>query len=407
MPVEGRKGFSRFWAGRAASQFGDEITILALPWLVAAETGSPLAVGLLEALLFAPVLLFALPVGAWADRRSRKRSMIEADLVRAVLLASIPVAAAAGAGPNLGHVLVVAFLAGVGRITFDASAQAFLPDLVPQDQIVRANSRLSLTEGLATVVGPATAGVLIAAVGASGAIAVDAVTFGVSAGALLLVWVAKESYGVVRERVGTAIRAGLRATVRNEFVRTLSLTIGAANLGVGMVSGMMAIFLQRTLHLDGWQAGLVYASNGLGALFAASIVPRLTARMGIARAVLVGLACTTSGFLLLLISDTSTWFVTATLGDGLVGCGIVIGTISSASLRQRTVPPELLGRVTGSYRLVIQGAVAFGAAIGGVVGEFIGIREAIGVGLAISAVVAVASFRTCLNGPDPQGVVTT
>jgi predicted MFS family arabinose efflux permease len=303
--------------------------------------------------------------------------------------------------------MVVGFLAGIGRIAFEASAQAFLPDLVPKDQLVRANSRLSLTEGLATVLGPATAGVLIATIGASGAIALDAVTFAVSAGALLLVWVAKENYAVARERLGTAIRDGLRATARNEFVRALALTLGTANLGTGIVLGMMAIFLQRTLNLDGWQAGIVYASNGLGGIVAASIVPRLAGRVGIARAVLVGLVITTLGFLLLTVSQSSTWFVTATLGDALLGCGIVIGVISSASLRQCSVPTELLGRVTVSYRLVVQGAVTLGAAIGGVVGEFIGVREAIGVGVVVSALAAAAALRTCLNGPDPQGVVTT
>jgi len=407
VPVGQREGFRPFWAARAASQFGDEITILALPWLVAAETGSPLAVGLLEALVFAPVLLVGLPIGAWADRRSRKRSMIEADLVRLVLLVSIPAAVLAGLGANLGHVMVVAFLAGIGRIAFEASAQALLPDLVPQDQIVRANSRLSLTEGLAAVLGPATAGVLIATVGASGAIALDAVTFAISAGMLWLVWVARENYGAMRERMGTAIRAGLRATARNEFVKTLTLTIGAGNVASGIVIGMMTIFLQRTLHLDGWQAGIIYASNGVGAVVAASIAPRLSSRVGIARAVLFGLACATVGFLLVAVSETSTWFITATLGDALVGCGIVINIISSASLRQRTVPPELLGRVTVSYRLVVNGAVALGAVVGGVVGETVGVREAIGVGVAIYVVVAIGALRTCLNGPDPQGVVTT
>lgn len=407
MPVGQRQGFGAFWAARAASQFGDEITILALPWLVAAETGSPLAVGLLEALVFAPVLLVGLPIGAWADRRSRKRSMIEADLLRLVLLASIPAAVLAGSGANLGHVMVVAFLAGVGRIAFEASAQAFLPDLVPRAQIVRANSRLSLTEGLAAVLGPATAGVLIATVGASGAIALDAVTFALSAGMLWLVWVAKENYGAVRERMGPAIRAGLRATARNAFVRTLSLTMGAANVGSGIAIGMMTIFLQNTLHLDGWQAGIIYASNGVGAVVAASLSPRLSSRVGIARAILIGLSCATLGLVLLAVSQTSTWFVTATLGDALVGCGIVINIISSASLRQRTVLPELLGRVTVSYRLVVNGAVALGAIVGGVVGEAVGVREAIGVGVAIYVVVTLAALRTCLNGPDPQGVVVT
>jgi MFS family permease len=403
----GPRGFSLFWAGRAASQFGDEITILALPWLVAQETGSPLAVGLLEALVFVPALIVGLPIGAWADRRSRRRSMVEADLARLVLLASIPLAVMFGLDPRLGHVMVVAFLAGAARILFEASAQAFLPDLVPREGIVRANARLSLTEGVAAVIGPTTAGILIATVSASGAIAVDAVTFAVSAAALSLVWVAKESYGVVHERVRSAIKTGIRATVRNQYVRALTLTVGVGNVGSGIVIGMLPIFLQRTLGVEGWQAGIIYACNGLGAIAAAAIAPRLAARIGVARAVLVGFGCATLGFLFVSISTASTWFVTATLGDGLVGFGIVVNIISSASLRQRTVPPGFLARVTVSYRLAVNGAVALGAVIGGVVGEVIGVREAIVFGVAIYLMVAIGATQTCLNGPDPQGVVVT
>ncbi len=333
--------------------------------------------------------------------------MIEADLVRMVLLGSIPIAVLAGFGPSLGLVMVVGFLAGMARILFEASAQAFLPDLVPQEGIVRANSRLSLTEGLATILAPVTAGLLIATVSASGAIGLDALTFAFSAGTLWLVWVERERFGAVREGMGSAMRAGVRATARNPYVRALTLTVGASNVGSGFVIGMMAIFLQQTLGLHGWQAGIVYASNGVGGVLAAAITPRLAPRMGITRPILVGLTVTTVGISLVSISTSATWYILTTTGDGLVGFGIVLIIISSASLRQRTVPSELLGRVTVSYRLVASGSIALGAFIGGVVGETVGVRQAIVVGAVIYAVVAMMALRTCLNGPEPQGVVVT
>ncbi len=402
-----RRGFGLFWAGRAASQFGDEITVLALPWLVSQETGSPFAVGSLEALVYVPALLFGLPLGAWADRRSRKRSMIEADLVRMILLGSVPIAVLAGFGPSVALVMVVGFFAGMARILFEASAQAFLPDLVPQKEIVRANARLSLTEGLATILAPVTAGVLIATVNASGAIAVDAVTFAFSASTLWLVWVKRERFGALHEGMVSAIRAGVRATAHNPYVRALTLTIGASNVGSGFVIGMMAIFLQQTLGLNGWQAGIVYASNGVGGVLAAAFTPRLAARMGIARPILIGLGSAMLGIGLISASTASNWFVLTTTGDGLLGFGIVIIIISGSSLRQRTVPSELLGRVTVSYRLVASGSIALGAFVGGAVGETVGVRQAIAVGAAIYVVVAIMALRTCLNGPEPQGVVVT
>lgn len=132
-----------FWAGRTASQFGDQITLLALPWLIADATASPLAVGALEAVAFAPMLLFGLPLGALADRRSRRRSMIEADVLRAILVASIPLTILfLDIGTSVALVLMITFFVGVGHALFEASAQAFLTDLVPADEIVRANARL-------------------------------------------------------------------------------------------------------------------------------------------------------------------------------------------------------------------------------------------------------------------------
>src|SRR5262249_12479905 len=150
-------------------------------------TGSPLAVGALEAFFFLPILLFGLVIGALADRRPRRRSMVQADLVRTVLLATVPLAVLASGRAPLAQVLTVAFCGGLARVLFDASAQAFVADLVPRSELVPANSRVALTDGAATIAGPGLAGVLIAVAGAAGAVAVDAGTFAFSAAALMLI----------------------------------------------------------------------------------------------------------------------------------------------------------------------------------------------------------------------------
>lgn len=401
------RGFPLFWAGRTASQFGDQITILALPWLITDVTSSPLAVGALEAVAFAPMLLFGLPLGAFADRRSRRRSMIEADVFRMLLVASLPlVILLLGFGAHVPHLLVIAFLIGIGHALFEASAQPFLTDLVPQGEIVRSNSRLSFTESIAEVAGPATSGVLIAGLGASGALAIDAVTFGLSAIALLMVLRVREHFSTDRQRMKAAIKEGIQVVTRQRRLRTLTMVVGGSNLGSGIVVGLIILFLKRTIELDGWETGIVYAVNGAGGIAGSVVSPRLVRRFGISRTILAGLIGGALGLSLIALTTKQSWFVTATAGMALIGVGVVTAFIASASLRQRMVSPELLGRVTTSYRTVVNGAVALGALLGGAIGESIGVRQALLVGSGVYVAVTVAAFFTSLNSADPSEIST-
>lgn len=395
------RGFPLFWAGRATSQFGDQITLLALPFLITDVTSSPLAVGALEAVAFAPMLLLGLPLGALADRRSRRRSMIQADVLRMLFVGSLPVLIIGlDLDTKIAYVLVIAFLVGLGNALFEASAQAFLTDLVPPVEIVRCNARLSLTEGIAEVVGPASAGVLIAALGATGALAIDAVTFGLSATALVAMVRVRERYSTAAPMMRTAIKEGLRIVVHEPRLRALTLVIAGSNLGSGIVAGLLILFLRRTVGLEGWGAGLLYALNGAGGIAASVVSQRLVSRIGVGRTVVSGMIGGAVGFCLLAVTSESTWYLTATLGMVLIGVGVVTAFIASASLRQRMVPSELLGRVTTSYRTVVNGAVALGALAGGVIGELIGVRPALLVGAGVYVAVTVSSFFTALNAPD-------
>lgn len=392
--------FPLFWTARGASQFGDQITLLALPWLVATTTKSPLATGLLEAAAFAPVLIFGLPLGALADRRSRRRSMIQADVFRIALLLSVPVAVTMHGDALLGHIIAVAFLAGLSQALFEASAQPFLADLVPPSALVACNARLSFTEGLAEVAGPALAGVLIAVIGASDALIVDAGTFAISAIALASVWKVTERIDLAPAKYRHAIREGLRVLFRTPRLRALTLVQAGANLGSGVFAGLLVFFLQQTLDLSGWHAGLVYATNGLGGILAGLVATRLTRRVGVARVVLVGVIIGGIGFGLTAIATPSTWPVSATIGMGVIGFGVVTAVIASATLRQQAVPGEVLGRVTASYRTVVNGAIAVGAVIGGAIGNWVGVREGLVIGTAVYLLAGITGLASSLNAPD-------
>ena len=401
----GARGFRLLWIARATSQFGDEISLLALPWLIAEETGSPLVVALLEVMAFTPVLVLALPLGALADRRSRRRSMIQADLGRLVLLMSIPVIAIAGFGVSVVHVLLVSAVAGCLQVLFDASSQAALPDLLGDADIVTANARLGMTEGVAAVCGPALAGVLIAVISARGAITVDALTFLASA---ILIWaiaMPHERVQAMREPLSASIRVGMQSVRDTAHLRDLAIVLGIANLAAGIAISMNVIFFQRTLALAGWQAGAIYATNGIGGIVGSTLSTRLVARTSMGRAVLVGVAAVAVGVVLTGLTTSATWWVLATGGSAAVGFGIGVAAVASVSLRQRVVPGPLLGRVSAIFRIVVDGPVALGALAGGLVGEFVGIRVAIFAAGAILVLTFAGGLATRLRGDDPPALL--
>ena len=173
--------FRRLWAGQTISQFGSQVTLLALP-LVAAVLleASPFEMGLLAALEMAPFLLVGLPAGVWVDRWPRRPVLIVGDVGRALVLASVPLAYVLGR-LSLPQLYLVAFVSGTLTVFFDVAYMSYLPSLMTRDRLVEGNSKLETTRAAAQIGGPGLAGVLIQAFSAPVAIAADAVSFVISA----------------------------------------------------------------------------------------------------------------------------------------------------------------------------------------------------------------------------------
>src|SRR5687767_5752643 len=173
--------FMKLWAAQGISAFGSKITREAIPYTaVIVLAATPGEMGLLSAIATLPVILFSLPAGSLADAVQRKPIMIVADLARALVLVSVPVAALLGV-LSLAQLIVVAALTAVLSLLFDVADRAFLPVVVRREQLFEANSRLATTSSLAEVGGPAVSGALVQIVTAPIAIALDAVSFLVSA----------------------------------------------------------------------------------------------------------------------------------------------------------------------------------------------------------------------------------
>src|SRR5260221_3904465 len=263
--------FMKLWTGETISLLGSQITLLALPLTaVALLKADPLQMGILNAAQVAPFLLIGLFAGVWVDRMKRRSILIAGDIGRAVLLGWIPVAAALNV-LNLGQLYVISFLVGVLTLIFDVAYQSYLPNLVSRENLVEGNSKLEVSRAIAQIAGPGLAGALISIIAAPLPIALDAVSFLVSALFLHSIKTVepepqkrKEGSNVWRE-----VAEGLGVVFGNRYLRSIAACTATSNFCSMMQLAVLFIFLERELHLDASAIGLMFAVGSVARLLGA------------------------------------------------------------------------------------------------------------------------------------------
>lgn len=400
-----RGGFARLWGSVGVSLLGTQVSLLALPLTaLGALHASAGQVALMAATGTAPFLLLGLPAGAWVDRWPRRALMVRADLLRAALLASVPVAYLLRA-LTLAQLYVVA--CGVGTLTvfFDIAALTILPTLVPADRITRANGRLEAARATGQTAGPAIGGVLVQALTAPVAVTVDAASY--LASALLLSGlpdVPAPPRPARRDPLVSMVVEGLRFCLTHRYIRPLAL--GAAWLNF-CVEGLLAVFVThavRDLHLTAATVGLVLAGANIGYLVGTLLVLRLDAWIGIGATIALG-AGLHAGLLLVAFAPP-TWTVGwLTLGFAIPSAGLALWNVNAVSIRQATTPPGLLARMNASNRFLIWGTMPLGAGAGGLLAGLAGLPTAVtmfAIGSPLCAVpVLLSSLRSLRTMPEP------
>jgi MFS family permease len=404
--------FRRYWWSRVLSTGGTSVTLVALPVLVFRLTGSTLLTGLVSALEAAPYLLFGLLAGALSDRLDRRRIMVGADVVDAVLLGSVPLAQWAGV-LTLPHVMVVAFLGPAVAVFFDGSNFGALPVLVGRDRIAVANAAVSGAATAAELVTPALVGVSLAVLQPASLLLGDALSF--VASALLVRGIVRSLNGVHRQpsqpsapAVGLwrDIREGLAFVVRHPGVRTMTIVGTLQCLAGGSFVALDVVWCARVLQVgtSGWRFGSVFSAWSVGAIVASVALPRLLARIDAATITLLALPWAAA---LAVVTPLQTHWV---LGAGallLWSCGYTLVAVNSISYRQQVTPEHLLGRVNTAGRMLSWGVGwTLGALVGGVLGGWIGVRPAMLAMGSLEAVAAVVAWTSALRrgGRDSRGI---
>jgi MFS family permease len=390
-----QRDFMKLWSGQTISQFGDEITLLGIPLLATLVLGAgPLEMGLLGVVRFLPWILFTLPAGVWVDRMRRRPILIGADIARAALLASIPLAFV-GDFLTLVQVYIVAFVAGTLEVFFDVAYQSYLPSIVERDELVEGNSKLELSRAGSQVAGPTAAGFLIQAIGAPFAIAFDAVSY--LGAALFIGLIRRDEAGPEphdpaegkRPSMWQEARAGVGYVVSNRYLRSIAACTGSANLFSNIGAAVLILYLvsEDALALSPGTIGIILALGNLAVILGALTAGRLAKAIGIGPTIILTAAMSGLGSFAVPLAPRDDPFWVLVAGGLVLGYSIVVYNVNQVGLRQAITPDRMLGRMNATMRLIVWGTIPIGALIGGILGTVYGLVpvlwvSAIGVSLA-------------------------
>jgi MFS family permease len=381
--MTGRTAFARLWAGQTASVFGTAVSALALPTVAILGMHAPaFLVGVLEAAQFAAYPVLGLVAGVWIDRWSRRRTMLAADVVRGLVLCTVPLAAYLHV-LSLAQLVAVALVVGAASVFFEIAYQAFVPSLVEPSWLEHANARLEASKEVAMLVGSGLAGALIGVLGAPLAVAVDAATYAVSAAALGGIRVREAHHGADGRAepipFGVALREGLATVFGSPVLRALVGATGCVNFGWSIVSAVYLLFFYRVLHFTPLLAGAVVACGNFGFIgaLAAPAIGRRVAAGRLMTVTILGTVAATFAIPLATLFNPVAVILAVQLFAAIC---IPAFNVTQLSLRQRLVAPEQLGRANATMKTVVWGVMPVGALIGGGLGSTVGIVPTIWTG---------------------------
>ena len=379
--------FLRLWTGETISQFGSQISQLAIPLTaILVLDATAFEVAALTTVEFLPFIIFTLPAGVWVDRLRRRPILIASDVVRALLLGSIPIAYVLDA-LTLGQLFVVGFLFGICTVFFDVAYQSYLPSLVERSQIIEGNSKLEITRSAAQIGGPGLGGVLIEVFTAPYAVLLDAVSFAASALAIFRIRAVEETPPTVERSDGkkpsmwTELKEGLRFVVSNPNLRAQAGCTSTSNFFSSVSFSIILVYAVRELDLSPGLIGFVFSLGALGGLLAALTATRLSARFGIGPTTIVMAAFFGPTMILYAIAPSGNAAVPLLVTAQLIfGFTVVVYNIVQVSYRQAICPPRLQGRMNSVMRFIVWGTIPLGTLAGGALASWIGLRETIVVG---------------------------
>ena len=406
-------GYRWLWTAATVSNFGSMVNAVALPFVaVAALDAGPADLAWLAAARTLPGFALGLLAAAWVERLRRRPVLIAADIVRALLVGWIPLAAWNG-WLMMWQLQAVALGGGFMDFVFHVAHVSILPAIVPKDRLIEANSKLRAADAVTEGTAFASAGALVQWLGAPFALIADALSFLISAACL----------GRLRERereptdeepvaeggdaLWREVSAGMFAVLHDRLLAPLAGAAALAAFSFGLSSVVYLLFVYEELGFAPAVLGLVFAAGAGSSLIGALTVEPVTRRLRPGMSMSLGMAGLGLSALLVPLAP----------GAGLVGLALltlhqlgdgwyILFEVNHTSLRQRVVPDSLLARVNGFIAVAESGAMLAGAAVGGLLGEWHGLRTTLvasGIVLLVgAALIAGSAARRVVLGKGDQ-----
>jgi len=388
----------------AVSSTGSAITFVALPWFVLSTGGSPTRMSIVLAAEILPMAVFGIPSGSVVARLGARTTMLISDLVRAPLIALVPILHWSGhlSYPEL---LVIVFLLGLFNAPYISSQRTILPEIFGDDEnaVSKASGLFGAAQHLPIVIGPSIAGILIGLFGTSPLLLIDAATF-LFAFFMVLVFV-RGGRRVAMDEESRGVLAGVRYLARDKLLGPMTLTVivldGAAN-GISVAVPLLAFTrYDQNPHVAGW----IFTAFGVGAIAGSVLVVKLLDRFRPMRLACFGIVAATLP--LWIIVAPVPWPVA---GLAILLCGLFVPMINAPVLGLlSTRPPAAL-------RAKVLTAVMAASGLGGPLGRLVigplygwGGNAAVWIeiagGMSVGAVLFIAAVRSAAGEPQPAGAV--
>ncbi|WP_308201003.1 MFS transporter [Actinoplanes sp. M2I2] len=367
-PLRGRV-FRMLWIAVLAGNVGTWMQTVGAQWLVVEEPDAATWTSLVQTVTMLPVLLLALPAGAIADVLDRRRLLMGVQTGLLLVGALLTVLTALDRMPPA-LLLFFTFLLGVGQALTLPSWQAVIPEVVPRDELPAASALGAVNTNLARSAGPAVAGLLVAHIGPAAVFALNAISYGVFALALLA-WRRPPKKGPSHpERFGPAVRAGGRFVRYAPAVRRLLIRVALFVLPGSVVWGLLPVVARQELGLGAGGYGILLAALGVGAVAGALLMPRIRRVMSANRLIVVA-GLIYAGALLVVALVPYEIAVAAVLV--LAGAAWMTLVSRMNATMQLLLPNWVRARGFGIYQVVFAGAQALGALVWGQVAEVTGL----------------------------------
>jgi Na+/melibiose symporter-like transporter len=334
--------------------------------------------------------------GVWIDRLPRRPVMIAADLLRALLLASIPLAAFMTGGVSLLHLILVSAASGACSTAFDIAERSYLAGLVPTPDLRSVLAKVLGIRGAAEFFGFGAAGLLVGSIGGPAAIGVDALTYVASALLLTALRVREPRLPKATTRQSFLVEAeeGLRRTWAIPILRPLIASSAAIGIYFGLFRSAYMIYVVRTLGLSPEVVGFIIASGGIASFAGGLLTERISLALGTGRAISVSLVIVGVGLALVpLAPGASLAGIALLVAHQFLSDGFeTVWEANQGAIRGRVLPDALQGRANAAFegvsllgRLtgIVAGGVIGGSAAGSGVALYLGAGASIAAGVVI------------------------